>query len=89
MSTTVLNTKINEVENKISNFSSLVKRTDYAAKISNIEGKYFSAADYIKFTSDILDEKKNKKSNKSNIYNLVKKSDWNRSNKCIIENRTR
>ena len=52
--TTVVNTKIGEVENKISNASGLVKKTDYDAKISEIKGKYFTTSDYNKFTSDIL-----------------------------------
>ena len=57
MTTTVLNTKISEVENKIPSISGLVKKTDYDAKIKNIVGKYFTIADYNKFTSDILDAK--------------------------------
>ena len=52
--TTVVNTKIGEVENEISNASGLVKKTDYDAKISEIKGKYFTTSDYNKFTSDIL-----------------------------------
>ena len=37
--------------------SGLVKKTDYNAKISDIQGKYFSASDYNKFTSGIFDMK--------------------------------
>ena len=57
MTTTALNTKISEVENKIPSVRGLVKKTDYDAKVKDIEGKYFTAADYIKFTSDIVDIK--------------------------------
>ena len=57
MTTTVLDTQISEVENKIPSVSGLVKKTDYDAKIKDIEGKYFTSADYGKFTSDVLDEK--------------------------------
>ena len=53
---TVLNTKINEVGNKIPSVSGLVKKIDYDAKVKDIEGKYFTTANY-KFTSDILDVK--------------------------------
>ena len=57
MTTAVLNTKISEVENKISSISGSVKKTDYDNKIKDIEGKYFTTADYNKFASDILDVK--------------------------------
>ena len=42
MTTTVLNTKIGDVENKIPNVSDSVQKTDYDAKILNIEKKYFN-----------------------------------------------
>ena len=45
------------VENKIPNFSDLVKKADYDAKISDIEDKYFTTSDYNKFTSNTLDAK--------------------------------
>ena len=45
------------VENKIPDVSNLVKKTDYDPKISDIESKYFTTADYNKFTSQTLDEK--------------------------------
>ena len=57
MTTAVLNTKISEVENKISSISGSVKKTAYDNKIKDIEGKYFTTADYNKFASDILDVK--------------------------------
>ena len=47
MTRTVLNTKISVVENKIPSVSGLVKKTDYDTKIKDIEGKYFTIADYI------------------------------------------
>ena len=61
MTTTVLNTKIKEVENKMPVLSDLVKKTDYGAKISEIEGKYFTTSDYNNFTSDILEAKTKEK----------------------------
>ena len=54
MNTTVLNAKIAEVENKIPDFSDLVKKTDSNGKISEIEAKYFTTFDYYKFTNKIL-----------------------------------
>ena len=51
MTTTVLNTKISEVDNKNPSVSGLAKNyTDYDAKIKDTKGKYFTAADYNKFT---------------------------------------
>ena len=41
VTTTVLNTKISEVEIKIPDISGLVKKKDYNAKISDIEKKIF------------------------------------------------
>ena len=57
--------------------SGLVKKTNYDAKISKFEGKYFTSSDYNKFASDILDAKIKQKelANKSDISNLVKNSD--------------
>ena len=79
MTTTVIKTKISEVENKIANVRGLVKKTDYDAKISNIVGKYITTSNDNEFTSDILDVKIKQKElvNKSNISNLVKNSDLN------------
>ena len=54
MTAVALNTKICEVENKIPDVSGLVQKTDYNAKISEAEGKYFTTAGYNKFTSNIL-----------------------------------
>ena len=50
LTTTALNTKIEEFENKILDVSGLVKKQDYIAKISGIE-----TSDYIKFASKILE----------------------------------
>ena len=79
MTTAVLNTKTSVVKNKIPVVSDLGKKIDYNAKISEIEGKYFSTSDYNKFTSDILDVKIKQKElvNKSDISNLGKNSDFN------------
>ena len=74
VTTAVLNTKIDEVEDKSSDVSDLVKKTVYDAKISEIKGNYFTAADYNKFTSNIIDEKTEQKKlvNESIISNIVK-----------------
>ena len=39
------------VENWIPDISNLVKKTDYHRKILHIESKYFTTADYNKFTN--------------------------------------
>ena len=50
------------VENKILNVRDLDIKTDYDAKPTEIEVKYFTTSDYNKFANDILDTKiKNKK----------------------------
>ena len=69
MTAAVLNTQISEVENKIPSVSGLVNKTDYDAKIKDIEGKYFTTADYNKFKSNIVDAKIKEKKlvNKSDI----------------------
>ena len=74
---TVLNTKIGEVENKIPDVSGLVRKTDYDAKIKDIEGTYFSTVDYNRFASEIFDAKIKQKEldYKSDVSNLEKNSD--------------
>ena len=69
VTTTVLNTKINEVENEIPSVTSLVQKIDFGAKIKYSEGKYFTTVDYNTFTSDALDVKIKQKElfNKSDI----------------------
>ena len=57
VTTTVLNIEISEVENKIPNVSDLVKKSDYDAKITDIEEKCFANPDYNKFTRVTLDAK--------------------------------
>ena len=57
MTTTVLNTKIGEVDSKIPGVSNLVRKTDYNTKTSDIKAKYFTTSDYKKFTKEILDAK--------------------------------
>ena len=52
-----MNTKVSDVENKISNVTDLVRQTDYNGKIKGIEKKYFTTADYDKFTIQTLDAK--------------------------------
>ena len=41
MTTTILNTRIGEIENKIPDVNVLVKKVNYNAKISGMEKKYF------------------------------------------------
>ena len=61
-------TTIKEVENKILVFKCLVIKTNFNAKILDIEKKYFTTSDYNEFTKEILDAKKN-------VIELVDKSD--------------
>ena len=55
------NTALTAVENKTPNVINLLTRINYDAKISEIDSKYFTTADYNKFTSQTLDEKINKR----------------------------
>ena len=48
---------LTSVENKIPNFSDLVKKAHYDAKISKMETKYFAASDYNNFMTKTLDAK--------------------------------
>ena len=57
VTTTFLNTKFKKIENKMPALSDSVNKTDYSAKISEIEGKYFTTSYYNKFASDILEAK--------------------------------
>ena len=70
----VHDTKTAEIKNKIPDLRDLIKKTNYNAKISGFEEKYFTASDYKKFTSDILNAKIRKKElvNTSNIFSLLK-----------------
>ena len=79
MTTTVHNTQIREVKNKIPVVSDLVKKTDYDVKILEIEEIYITTSDYNKFTTEILDAKLKQKKLviKSGITSLVKNSDLN------------
>ena len=92
----VLNTKTIELENKILSVSGLVKKTDEIndAKIKDIEGKYFTTADYNKFTSEILDVKiiRKKLINKSDtaekLININKKITSNKTKHVEVEKKT-
>ena len=44
VTTTFLNTKFKKIENKMPALSDSVNKTDYSAKISEIEGKYFTTS---------------------------------------------
>ena len=65
------------VENKISNVTNLIKKTDYGAKISDIESKYFTTADYNSCTSQTRDVKIKQKElvDKSVISGFINNSD--------------
>ena len=77
--TALLNAKPGEVDNKFPDVIKSVKKADYDGKVTDIKGKYFTTADYNKFTSNILDTKIKKKKlvNESNVSNLVNDSDLN------------
>ena len=72
----VTNAALTPVENKIPDISNLVKKTDYDAKILDIKCKYFSTADYNKFTNKKIKQKQ--LVNKSNIGVFINNSDLNK-----------
>ena len=47
--------KVTAVENKIPDVSNLVKKRIYDAKISDIQSKYITTADYNRFTKNVVD----------------------------------
>ena len=79
MTTTALNTKIIEVENKNPNVIDLPRKTYYDAKILEIKRKYLTTSDYNRITSNILGAKIKQKElvSKSDTSNLVKDSGLN------------
>ena len=79
VTTTALDTKIKEIDNTIPDLSGLLKKTYYEVEILEREEKYFTAFDYNKFTSDILDAKIKQRGlvNKYDISKVVKYSDLN------------
>ena len=50
MPTTAFNIKFGEIKKIIPGVGGLVKKTDYNAKTSDTEAKYFNVSDYNKFT---------------------------------------
>ena len=70
-------TALTAVENKISNNSNLVKKTDPEAKISDIESKYIPTDDFNKFTKDNVANKIKSEEliNKSAIAGFINNSD--------------
>ena len=68
------------VENKIPDVSKLAKKTDYNAKILNIESKCFTMSDCNKFTRDIFDAKIKEKGliDKSAISGLINNANLNK-----------
>ena len=94
MTSTVLDAKIKEVDNQ-TNYPGLVKKTDYDAKISeikaklsDIEGKYFTSSDYNKFASDIIDANIKQKElvKKSDISDFVKNFDLSKKLATLATN---
>ena len=78
LSTTSLatNAALTAVKNKISDVSYLVKKKDYDTKILDVKCKYFSTADYNKFTNEKIKQKQ--LVNKSNIGVFINNSDLNK-----------
>ena len=76
---TLSNTKCGEIENKIPQATDLRKKTDYDAKIIDIEKKYFTTAGYNKFTSETFDANIKQKElvNNSDMSNIIKNSNLN------------
>ena len=76
VTSTVINTKIGEVENKTPDVSGLVKKTVHNAEISGIEAKHFTTFDYNKSTRQIIKMKIKETClvDKSSVSNLVKSS---------------
>ena len=64
---------LNAVEIKIPKVGDLVKKTNYDAKISDMEAKYFTTSDIKKFKNEILDKKVKEKElvDKSDIYRFI------------------
>ena len=79
------------VENKIPYVSSLVNKTHYNAKISDIESKYITKADYNKFTKDIVDNSIKSKilvtktDFDAKLKNLYKKINSNKTKHLLVE----
>ena len=78
---------LTEVENKIPDVSSSVKKTNYDLKILDIESKYFTTADYNKFTSQTLDAKIKQKKviDKSNIADFINNADLHKKKSNISD----
>ena len=85
VTSTVLNTKISYVKNKIPAVSDLVKKIDCHVKIVEIEGNYIVTFDYNKFTTNILDAKLKQKQlvNKYYFSSLPKYFDLNTRLKTV------
>ena len=68
------------VKNKRPYVINLVKKTDHDAKISNIENKYITTADYNKFTKDIVTNKIKSEGfvDKSAIAGFINNADLNK-----------
>ena len=73
------------VENKIPDVSNLVKKTDYDAKISEIENKCITTAEYNKFSKDIVANNIKSKNlvNKSAIARFINNADLDKKNSNI------
>ena len=72
------NAALTAVKNKIPDVSNLVKKTDYA-EILDIKSKFFTTADYNRFSNEKLDLKIKQKQlvNKSHISGFIDNSNFN------------
>ena len=79
------------VENKIASISNLVKKINYEAQISYIESKYITAADYNKFTKDIVSKTIRKKRffRNTDIVKLVDNADLDKKKSSSISKKSR
>ena len=73
ISVLVTNSALTAVKNKVTDVSSLVKKTDHNAKIPDIESKYITTAHYNKFIKNIVDNSIKSKEvvNKYDIINFI------------------
>ena len=82
-----LDTETIEIENKIPVITNLVNKTDYEAKVPDIENIYITTSDYIKFTSDITD--KTKRTSQQIWYLQLRKKIWIKHKTCNTSNKSR
>ena len=79
----VTTSALTAAKTKVPKGSYLVKRAGYEAKMKGIKDKYFTAADYIDFTNDILDDKNKKIVNESDISGLINNTNFDENIKTL------